>query len=166
MLDLSGPPPFSASANERRAFDLRAAKLLHLSNLTPSAGIRTRQGAFLSHGDWDAPALVEAIATTLLKQMKLTAGEVIELILDDTRVAKRGRKMDNVSKIWDQQKFIRGHIVLAAAARPTVLQNHRPRPAMTRAAQPNSATMPQVEAGSGTTTNETVVEATPRGCGS
>ena len=99
------------------AVNLRAAKLLHLANLTPAAGHRTRHGAFLSQGDWDAPALLEQTAATLLEQMKPRTGEVVELILDDTRIAKRGRKMDHVSKIWDHkhQKFVRGHIVLLAA---------------------------------------------------
>jgi hypothetical protein len=99
------------------ANNLRAAKLLHLANLTPAAGHRTRHGAFLAHGDWDAPALLEQTAAALLAGMKPRAGEVIELILDDTRIGKRGRKMDYVSKIWDHkhQKFVRGHIVLAAA---------------------------------------------------
>lgn len=99
------------------AVNLRAAKLLHLSNVTPAAGHRTRHGAFLSQSEWDAPVLVEQTAATLLERMKPRAGEVIELVLDDTRIGKRGRKMDHVSKIWDhkQQKFVRGHIVLLAA---------------------------------------------------
>jgi SRSO17 transposase len=39
------------------------------------------------------------------------------LILDDHRIAKRGRKMDRLSKIWDhkEQKFVHGHIILFAA---------------------------------------------------
>lgn len=99
------------------AVNLRAAKLLHLSALAPAGGHRTRHGAFLAHGDWDAPALVEQTAMTLLKAMKPRAGEVVYLILDDNRIAKRGRKMDHVSKIWDhkQQRFVHGHIVLTAA---------------------------------------------------
>ena len=97
--------------------NLRAAKLLHLSNLTPAAGHRTRHGFFLTHGQWDAPALVEQTAMTLLNGMKPKAGEVVYLILDDNRIAKRARKMDGISKIWDhkQQKFVRGHIALTAA---------------------------------------------------
>ena len=97
--------------------NLRAAKLLHLSNVVPAAGHRTRHGAFLSQGHWDAPALLEQTAVSLLKGMKPKAGEVIYLILDDTRFAKRARRMDHVSKIWDhkQQKFVRGHMVLTAA---------------------------------------------------
>ena len=39
------------------------------------------------------------------------------LVLDDTRIAKRGKKMGYVSKIWDhkQQRFVRGHVALTAA---------------------------------------------------
>src|SRR5205809_2871944 len=94
--------------------NLRAAKLLHLSNLVPAAGHRTRHGAFCAQGNWDAPALLHDGAIDLLGGMKPRAGEVTYLILDDNRIAKRGRKMDHVSKIWDhkQQRFVHGHIVL------------------------------------------------------
>lgn len=97
--------------------NLRAAKLLHLSNLAPAAGHRTRHGAFCAHSNWDAPALVEQAALALLGGMKPQPGEVLQLILDDNRIAKRGRKMEHVSKIWDhkQQKFVRGHIALVCA---------------------------------------------------
>lgn len=37
--------------------NLRAAKLLHRSNLSPAAGHRTRHGAFCTQGKWDASAL-------------------------------------------------------------------------------------------------------------
>ena len=100
------------------AVNLRAAKLLHLANLAaPAAGHCTRHGAFLAGGNWDAPALLHQAATDLLAGMKPRAGEVVYLILDDNRIAKRGRKMDHLSKIWDhkQQRFVRGHIVLTAA---------------------------------------------------
>jgi hypothetical protein len=96
---------------------LRDAKLLHLSSLTPAAGHRTRRGAFLNHSQWDAPALIEQATFDLLSSMSPQAGETIYLLLDDTRIAKRGSRMDRLSKIWDhkQQKFVRGHIVLTAA---------------------------------------------------
>jgi SRSO17 transposase len=96
---------------------LRAAKLVHLSAVSPGGGHRTRKGAFLSRSDWDAPALVERAASDLLASMNPKAGEVAYLILDDTRIAKRGKKMGYVSKIWDhkQQRFVRGHIALTAA---------------------------------------------------
>jgi SRSO17 transposase len=98
------------------AINLRDTKLVHLSALTPASGHRTRRGAFLSHSDWDAPALVERAACDLLRSMKPRADEVIYLILDDNRIAKRGSKMAWVSKIWDhkQHRFVRGHIVLFA----------------------------------------------------
>jgi SRSO17 transposase len=94
--------------------NLRAAKLLHLSSLTPAAGHRTRHGAFCAQSDWNAPALLHQAAFDLLSGMKPKAGEVLYLILDDNRIPKRGRKMDGISKIWDhkQQRFVRGHIVL------------------------------------------------------
>jgi len=97
--------------------NLRASKLVHLSAATPRHGHRTSVGAFLSRGDWDAPALVERAAAGLLASMRPSAGEVLYLILDDNRIAKRGRKMGYVSKIWDhkQQRFVRGHIALFAA---------------------------------------------------
>jgi hypothetical protein len=97
--------------------NLRAAKLLHLAGLAPAGGHRTRHGAFLARGDWDAPALLAEKCASLLGGMKPRAGEVLYLILDDNRIPKRGRKMEHVSKIWDhkQQRFVRGHIVLTAA---------------------------------------------------
>ncbi len=96
---------------------LRAAKLVHLSAVVPGGGHRTRKGAFLSRSDWDAPALVDRAAMDLLAAMKPEAGEVAYLVLDDTRIPKRGKKMGYVSKIWDhkQQKFVRGHVALTAA---------------------------------------------------
>jgi len=97
--------------------NLRSAKLLHLSAVTPSAGHRTRRGAFLSHSDWDAPALLHRAGSDLLASMKPRPGEVIELILDDTRIAKRGSKMAWLSKMWDHklQRFVRGHVAVFAA---------------------------------------------------
>ena len=71
--------------------NLRAAKLSHLSAVTPAAGHRTRPGAFLAHGAWDAPALVERAAATLLAGMSPKTGEVVHLILDDNRIPKRAR---------------------------------------------------------------------------
>lgn len=99
------------------AVDLRAAKLVHLSAAAPGRGHRTSKGAFLSRSGWDAPALVEQAALALLAGMKPRAGEVLYLILDDNRMAKRGRKMDWVSKIYDHKghRFVRGHIALTAA---------------------------------------------------
>ena len=97
--------------------NLRSAKLVHLSRLAPRSTHRTRHGAFLNHADADVPALLEERSCAALAAMKPRAGETIYLLLDDHRMAKRGKKMARISKIWDhkQQKFVHGHIVLFAA---------------------------------------------------
>lgn len=97
--------------------NLRAAKLVHLSASAPAGGHRTRAAAFLSRSDWDAPGLLHSAASDLLASMRPQAGEVAHLILDDTRLPKRAKKMGYVSKIYDhkQRKFVKGHIVLTAA---------------------------------------------------
>ena len=99
------------------AINLRRANVLALSQLLPASGHRTSHGGFLGRSDWDAPALVEQAAWRLLADMKPQPGEVVYLILDDTRMAKRGKKMDLLSKIWDHkdQKFVRGHVALTGA---------------------------------------------------
>jgi SRSO17 transposase len=96
--------------------NLRPAKLLHLSAVAPAGGHRTRCGAFL-RGHWDAPALLHDAAMDLLGSMKPRPGEVLYLVLDDTRLPKRGSKTEWVSCLWchKQQKFIKGHVVLTAA---------------------------------------------------
>src|SRR5688500_3093272 len=99
------------------AVDPRAAKLVHLSAAAPGHGHRTGKGAFLSRSDWDAPALVERTAMGLLARMEPQRGEVAYLILDDNRMAKRGKKMAYVSKIYDHKghRFTHGHIALTGA---------------------------------------------------
>ncbi|WP_428940609.1 hypothetical protein [Fontivita pretiosa] len=80
--------------------NLRSAKLVHLlSRLAPRSTHRTRHGAFLNHADAPVPTLLEAHACAALMGMKPQAGETVYLILDDHRIAKRGRKMDRISKI-------------------------------------------------------------------
>jgi hypothetical protein len=99
------------------AVDVRAAKLVHLASAAPGLGHRTAKGAFLSRSSLDAPALVQQTASGVLSAMKPAAGEVLYLILDDNRMAKRGKKMDWVSKMYDHKtkRFIHGHIALSAA---------------------------------------------------
>jgi SRSO17 transposase len=99
--------------------NVRTSKLVHLARLLPHGTHRTRHGAFLAVSDFDAPLrLTEAVAG-LMKRLRPRRGESIDLILDDHRIAKRGRKMDRLSKIWDHklQRFVHGHIVLLAALR-------------------------------------------------
>jgi SRSO17 transposase len=95
----------------------RASKLVHLARLLPGSTHRTRHGAFLAASTFDARQLLREAVARLLGRLKPRPGETIDLILDDHRIAKRGRRMDRLSKIWDhkQQRFVHGHIVLFAA---------------------------------------------------
>ena len=97
--------------------NLRSAKLVHLARAAPCSTHRTRHGAFLNHAHADVAALLEERSCAALAAMRPRAGETVYLILDDHRIAKRGRKMARISKIWDhkQQRFVHGHIVLFAA---------------------------------------------------
>jgi SRSO17 transposase len=98
--------------------NMRKSKLIHLAEMTPYGGHRTSRGCFLS-ASWDAPGLLADQAMRLLRSMKPRKGEAIYLLVDDTRIAKRGKKMDALSKIWDHkgQRFVRGHMVVTAALR-------------------------------------------------
>jgi SRSO17 transposase len=99
------------------ALNLRNAKLVHLSGLLAFSTHRTRHGAFLASDGFDSPRLLRETVARLVKRFNPLPGETLELILDDHRIAKRGKKMERLSKIWDhkEQKFVHGHIVLFAA---------------------------------------------------
>ena len=77
---------------------LRAAKVIHWSAAAPKAGHRASTGSFLGRSGWDAPALVDQAAAGLLAAMRPRPGEVAYLILDDTRIAKRGKRMDALER--------------------------------------------------------------------
>ena len=93
----------------------RKPKLSHIANAAPRGGHRTSCGGFL-RADWYAPRLLEEQSMRVLQKMKPQRGEVIHLIIDDTRIEKRGRKMEAVTKIYDHKtlRFVRGHIVVTA----------------------------------------------------
>lgn len=97
--------------------NVRRSAVLHLAGRLPQGPHRTSQGRFLTTADWDAPACLNDAMQRELARMKPRAGEVIYLIIDDHRIAKRARKMDGISKIWDHknQRFAYGHIVVTAA---------------------------------------------------
>lgn len=94
----------------------RKVKLSQIALVAPRGGHRTSCGSFLC-AEWDAPSLLESQAMRVLRTMKPQANEVIYLIIDDTRIEKRARKMEAVSKIYDHKtlRFVRGHIVVTAA---------------------------------------------------
>jgi len=94
----------------------RPAKLAHLAG-RGGRRHRTSLGAFLGRSDWPADLLLERQAARLLRRLRPRKGEVLHLLIDDTRIAKRGKKMDHLSKLWDhkQQRFVTGHLVVCAA---------------------------------------------------
>lgn len=99
------------------AINLRRANVLNLTNVLPASGHRTSHGGFLNRSDWDSAGLVETTAWRMLLDLRPRPGEVLSLIVDDSRMLKRGKKMGLLSKIWDhkEQKFGRGHIALCGA---------------------------------------------------
>jgi SRSO17 transposase len=78
---------------------------------------RTSLARFLRKSSWDAPTLLAQLVIQLLCRLQPRAGEWLYLLIDDTRIGKRGRHMPAVKKIWDhaEQRFVRGHIVITAA---------------------------------------------------
>jgi len=95
------------------------AKLSHLAAMILGGRHRTRLGGFLREADWDAPGVLREQVLATLRWMRPRRGETIELLIDDTRVAKRARRMAALQKIWDHshQRFVRGHIWVVAAIR-------------------------------------------------
>jgi hypothetical protein len=78
---------------------------------------RTVLGLFLGRDDLDAADLLEVQALRLLARLQPARGDVVYLLIDDTRIAKRGKQMAHLSKLWDhkQQRFITGHLVVTGA---------------------------------------------------
>jgi SRSO17 transposase len=80
---------------------------------------RTSLAALLTRSQWDSAALLRDQVRRELRRLRPRREEALELLIDDTRNGKRGRKIAALSKIWDhtQQCFIRGHIIVVAAVR-------------------------------------------------
>ena len=97
--------------------NVSSSKLYHLARLLRFSTHRTRHGAFLAKSSWDAAALLTSKVRQILDRLKPLPGETLDLIIDDHRVAKRARKMERISKIYDhvEKKFVYGHMFLAAA---------------------------------------------------
>jgi Transposase DDE domain len=73
----------------------------------------------LTRSQGDAANLMRQQALQELRRLHPRRGDTVELILDDTRNAKRARQMEAVSKIGDHvtQQFVRGHRIVSAALR-------------------------------------------------
>lgn len=72
---------------------------------------RTRFNNFLLKGRWDPAKALAAKAYELLEYLKPRKGEVLSLIIDDSKKQKRGKTMDAVSWLYDPVacRNIRGH---------------------------------------------------------
>lgn len=104
------------------AVTARSSKLLHLAAMLLRGVHRTALGLFLrggARGRLDGKTLLSQKALAILRSMRPAARETIELILDDNRVAKRGKQMPCLQKIWDHARkcFTRGHVWVTAALR-------------------------------------------------
>lgn len=91
--------------------------VVHLAAHAPTHGHRTSVGRFLATAAWDASDLLNGQVQRMLKWMKPQPGESINLIIDDTRIAKRARKMHAVAPMWIPTRgaFAYGHVVVTAA---------------------------------------------------
>lgn len=91
-------------------------KLLRAAQLTTGRH-RTSLARFLNKSSWDAAAVLTQLVVGVLRSMRPRKGEWLDLIIDDTRTAKRARTMAGIQKIWDHaaQRFVRGHIIVTAA---------------------------------------------------
>lgn len=96
----------------------RLGKVWHWA-LVSASGHRTSFAAFLTRSDWDAAHILRTAVERELCRQRPRRGEWLEWLIDDTRIAKRGRKMAALSKMWDhcEQRFVRGHVVITVALR-------------------------------------------------
>jgi len=80
---------------------------------------RSRFNNFLNLSRWNPPAVLQMKAYELLGNLNPAKGEVIELIIDDSKKQKRGKAMEAVSWIRDPLtgRSIRGHQYVTAAIR-------------------------------------------------
>jgi len=78
---------------------------------------RTRYNNFMNKARWEPEKLLANKAYELLKSLKLKKGELIYLILDDSKKNKRGKEMDALGWVHDplSGKSIWGHQYIKAA---------------------------------------------------
>lgn len=91
--------------------------LCHLNHAGGEHSHRTSLGRFLNRAPWDSSALLNQQVLRELVRMRPRRGETLDLILDDNRIPKRGRRMYGVGKIWvpTQTRFTYGNVVVTAA---------------------------------------------------
>lgn len=75
-------------------------KLKRVAKCSRGERHRTSLGFFLNRSDWDEAGLLVSEAQRMLRRLRMRKGDVLDLILDDTRCVKRGRTMADISKLW------------------------------------------------------------------
>lgn len=92
----------------------RRPKLRHLAQAEP-ARHRTSLGHFLKQSQWDPENLLTLLTLALLRFLGV-CDEEIYLLLDDTLIRKRGRRMPAVTPLYDHalKRSYRAHRVLVA----------------------------------------------------
>jgi hypothetical protein len=77
---------------------------------------RTRFNNFFLVARWDPGAALRQKARGLLRALHPRPGDIVYLVIDDSRKAKRGKFMEAVAKMKDPttQAYIRGHQYVCA----------------------------------------------------
>jgi hypothetical protein len=93
----------------------RRPKLDHIAQSQPGRH-RTTLGYLLHHAQWDPQNLLTLLVLSLLRLLSVR-DEDLYLLLDDTLIRKRGKRMAAVSPLYDHavRRTYRAHRVLVAA---------------------------------------------------
>jgi SRSO17 transposase len=91
--------------------------LSRIESLTKDRRTRQAISHFLTRAQWDAPELLRQTALDTLRKLGFRPGDTIYIVLDDTQVRKRAKRMDAVSKIFlhAEKVYAHGHTVLGCA---------------------------------------------------
>jgi hypothetical protein len=75
--------------------------IAHLNRFLQDRDRRQRRQDFLVESPWDGAWAVNAGARSVLQAMKPRKGEMLEVLLDGTHAAKRGKKMEGAHRYFD-----------------------------------------------------------------
>ncbi len=94
-------------------------KIIHLAKVRRQGRHRTNLGAFFKRSPWDPARALMRVVLRLFFHMNPEPDELLEVILDDTKIAKRAKSMDGVGRLFDSAKkvYAIGHTVLLTALR-------------------------------------------------
>jgi hypothetical protein len=85
--------------------------IAHLNLFLQDQKLRQRRQDFLVESPWDAATVVKTVAFALLDLLDPKDGELLEVILDGSHTAKRGKTMEGAQKYFDPvtKSYRRGH---------------------------------------------------------